>query len=140
MDQSDTLATIYDADDEMPGLMCDHPEPSSQNKIPDVHEEDLEDRKFLSYVHQTTDPSSWRLILPTIDQVLIAQHPRVVLDYLRFIDSYNEVSSSLHKIRALKIPADTVQSVLDHPSVATPAAEFIPEIRELKLRLKAHSA
>jgi hypothetical protein len=140
MDQSDALTTIYDADDEMPALMYDHPEPSSQNKIPDVHEEDLEDRKFLSYVHQTTDPSSWRLILPTIDQVLIAQHPRVVLDYLRFIDSYNEVSSSLHKIRALKIPADTVQSVLDHPSVATPAAEFIPEIRELKLRLKAHSA
>ena len=140
MDQSDALTTIYDADDEMPGLMCDHPEPASQNKIPDVHEGDLEDRKFLSYVHQTTDPSSWRLILPTIDQVLIAQHPRVVLAYLRFIDSYNEVASSLHKIRALKIPADTVQSVLDHPSVATPAAEFIPEIRELKLRLKAHSA
>lgn len=140
MDQSDALTTIYDADDEMPGLMCDHPEPASQNKIPDVHEGDLEDRKFLSYVHQTTDPSSWRLILPTIDQVLIAQHPRVVLAYLRFIDSYNEVSSSLHKIRAIKIPIDTVQSVLDHPSVATPAAEFIPEIRELKLRLKAHSA
>jgi len=140
LQQSDTLTTIYDADDEMPGLMCEHPEPASQHNIPELHEGDLEDRKFLSYVQQTTDPSTWKVILPAINKILIAEHPRVVLAYLRFIDSYNEVAPPLHKIQAFKIPANTVQSVLDHPSVATPAAEFIPEIRELKVRLKAHSA
>ena len=68
------------------------------------------------------------------------RHPRVVLNLLRFVSTYNELAPEGELINLPQIPHSTVETILSHDSVVHPPPEFAGEVRELRDLLDAYSA
>jgi hypothetical protein len=67
------------------------------------------------------------------------RHPRVVLDFLRFVDSYNELAPYGEEIHLPYMETDAVNIILSHESVANPPPEFADQVAELRARVEGHS-
>jgi len=76
---------------------------------------------------------------PLVNQRFVLKHPRVLLSFLRFIDEFNELADPDEVLMLPAIPQRIVQGVLSHSSLVNPPAEFLDEVRELRLRLEAHA-
>jgi hypothetical protein len=76
---------------------------------------------------------------PLVNRRFVLKHPRVLLSFLRFIDEFNELADPDEVLMLPAIPQRIVQGVLSHSSIVNPPAEFLDEIRELRLRLEAHA-
>lgn len=81
----------------------------------------------------------WAFKTPTIKSRVIMRHPRVLLNFLRFIDSCNEEASDGEEIIIKKIPYHMTEKMLNHSSIINPAQEFINDVNELKARLYNHT-
>ena len=68
----------------------------------------------------------------------VFRHPRVLLDYLRFIDSYNETASASEFYTMPHLSRRVARQMLSHPSISEPAPEFADTVWELKQRLKRY--
>ncbi len=60
------------------------------------------------------------------------RHPRVVLNLLRFVSTYNELAPEGEEIHMPIMDAETVAMILNHESVLNPAPEFAGEVAELR--------
>ena len=60
------------------------------------------------------------------------RHPRVLLNLLRFVDSYNELAPVGEQIRLPLIPQERADFILQHESIVNPPAEFAGEVAELR--------
>lgn len=67
------------------------------------------------------------------------RHPRVVLNFLRFVDSYNELAPEGEDIHLPTMGSFAVNEILGHESVMNPAPEFAADIAELRARVAEHS-
>jgi len=59
------------------------------------------------------------------------RHPRVVLNLLRFVTTYNELAPPGEEIHFPLMPPSVVNTILEHSSVRHPPEEFFREINEL---------
>lgn len=60
------------------------------------------------------------------------RHPRVVLNFLRFVSSYNELAPEDEQINLPYLESDMRDTILSHSSVVNPAPEFASEVAELR--------
>lgn len=60
------------------------------------------------------------------------RHPRVVLNFLRFVNTYNELAPAGEEIHLPPMNAVAAESILDHVSITNPAPEFAAEVAELR--------
>jgi hypothetical protein len=60
------------------------------------------------------------------------RHPRVVLNLLRFVSTYNELAPEGEEIHLPIMDAEAVAMILNHESVVNPAPEFAAEVAELR--------
>ncbi len=67
------------------------------------------------------------------------RHPRVVLNFFRFIYTYNELAPEGEEIRVPHLGRAEVDYILSHPSIVDPAREFANEIAELRAYLDKYS-
>lgn len=84
------------------------------------------------------DDTPW-IRTPRINQHFILKHPRVILAFLRFIDSYNELADPEEVLMLHAIPQRLVNRIKNHSSVTDAPAEFQDEVEELLYRLDRHS-
>jgi hypothetical protein len=60
------------------------------------------------------------------------RHPRVLLNLLRFVESYNELAPYGEEIHLPLIPQERADDILSHVSIVDPVAEFTAEVAELR--------
>ena len=70
--------------------------------------------------------------VPDLALRLDMRHPRVVLDFLRFVSSYNELAPEGEEIHLPVIDDWAGAEILSHESVRNPAPEFAGEVAELR--------
>jgi hypothetical protein len=70
--------------------------------------------------------------VPHLAQRLDMRHPRVILNFLRFVETYNELASPDQKIYLPAFPESIYQYIVAHPGVAEPVPEFYEEVAELR--------
>lgn len=68
------------------------------------------------------------------------RHPRVVLHFLRFVSSYNELAPEGEDIHLPLISQEAVSDILSHESIVNPPAEFASEVAELRALVASYSA
>lgn len=87
------------------------------------------------------EPQGWCLAVNCADLALRLdmRHPRVVLNFLRFVDTYNELAPEGEEIHVPYMDSDTVSMILSHESITDPAAEFADDVAELRQRVYSHS-
>jgi hypothetical protein len=67
------------------------------------------------------------------------RHPRVVLNLLRFVNTYNELAPYGEEIHMPLMNHEAAQKILTHESVANPVPEFASEIAELRILVQKYS-
>ncbi len=67
------------------------------------------------------------------------RHPRVLLNFLRFVDTYNELAPEGEEIHLPYMDQWAVSTVLSHISVTDPVPEFASEIAELRALVDRYS-
>ena len=67
------------------------------------------------------------------------RHPRVVLNLLRFVNTYNELAPEGEEIHLPIMDDETVDMILSHESVVNPAPEFAAEVGELRNLVDSYS-
>ena len=60
------------------------------------------------------------------------RHPRVVLNFLRFVNTYNELAPAGEEIHLPPMSAAAAENILDHVSITNPAPEFAADVAELR--------
>jgi hypothetical protein len=84
------------------------------------------------------DDHEFGIRTPKISHKFTMRHPRVLLNFLRFIDTYNEVAEADELFMLPAIPKKVYDSILTHVSLTNTAPEFEKDVKELKLRLERH--
>lgn len=88
---------------------------------------------------QEEEEEDFGIRTPKISHRFTMRHPRVILNFLRFIDTYNEVAEADEIFMLPAIPKKVYDSILAHVSFThTTPPEFESEVNELKLRLERH--
>lgn len=67
------------------------------------------------------------------------RHPRVLLNLLRFVDTYNELAPPGEEIHMPLMPQERAEEVLSHESIVNPAPEFAAEVAELRALIERYS-
>ena len=78
-------------------------------------------------------PVDWCMSVtcPDLALSLDMRHPRVVLNFLRFVKSYNEVAPQGEEIKLPPIELPETFLIFDHESVRHPPPEFVDDVAEL---------
>jgi hypothetical protein len=84
------------------------------------------------------DDHEFGIRTPKISHKFTMRHPRVVLNFLRFIDTYNEIAEADEIFMLPAIPKKVCDSILSHTSMTNTPPEFESDVNELKLRLERH--
>lgn len=77
----------------------------------------------------------WGFMAPTITRGTF-RHPRVLLNFLRYIDSHNEVANTDEYIFLKPIPPHVYENMIKHSSIQNPAVGFEADVNELLQRLE----
>lgn len=87
------------------------------------------------------EPQGWCMSVTVSDLALRLdmRHPRVVLNLLRFVETYNELAPEGEEIHMPLLPQDSAQHILSHESVLNPAPEFAAEVAELRALVSRYS-
>lgn len=88
------------------------------------------------------EPEEWCMSVTVSDLALRLdmRHPRVVLNLLRFVTTYNELAPPGEDIHFPLMPPFAVQNLLSHESLVNPPAEFQDEVNELRALVDLYSA
>lgn len=87
------------------------------------------------------EPQDWNISVYCSDLALRLdmRHPRVVLNFLRFVDSYNELAPFGEEIHLPYIDAEGRDLIFSHVSLVNPPAEFAREVAELRSLVDRYS-
>lgn len=88
---------------------------------------------------QEQEAANFAIRTPLVNHRFTMRHPRVILDFLRFLDSYNEVAEAEDVFMIQAIPHSVLQMILNHPSIQNTPPEFQNEVNELRWRLERHA-
>ena len=86
---------------------------------------------------QQEEDDEWGFLSPTITRGTF-RHPRVLLNFLRYIDSHNEVANTDEYIFLKAIPRHIYEKMIKHTSIQNPVPEFETDVNELLQRLENH--
>jgi hypothetical protein len=80
------------------------------------------------------EPQGWNISVYCSDLALRLdmRHPRVVLNFLRFINTYNELAPYGEEIHLPPIDDEGREIIFSHESVVNPPAEFAADVAELR--------
>jgi len=92
-----------------------------------------------AFLAQERDAGQWVFQTSQLPDRFVLRHPRVLLNFLRFVDSLNEINNGNETFMMDAIPYETLARMLSHSSIATPAPEFQGEVDELIERLVQHA-
>jgi hypothetical protein len=67
------------------------------------------------------------------------RHPRVLLNLLRFVSTYNELAPPGEAIHLPLIPQERADHILSHVSVANPVPEFAEQVAELRALMERYT-
>jgi hypothetical protein len=70
--------------------------------------------------------------VPDLALRLDIRHPRVLLNLLRFVSTYNEIAPYGEEIHLPLIPQERADDILSHVSIVNAVPEFAAEVRELR--------
>jgi hypothetical protein len=89
----------------------------------------------------TVETEEWCLGLRCSDLSLRLdmRHPRVLLNFFRFVECYNELAPYGEEIHVPLIPDAQVAFILNHESLVNPPPEFASEIVELRSLVQRYS-
>lgn len=76
--------------------------------------------------------------VPELALRLDMRHPRVILHFLRFVSTYNELAPPGEEIHLPAIPQSISDYIFAHTSLVTPPAEFASEIAELRALINTY--
>lgn len=88
------------------------------------------------------EPEEWCMSVTVSDLALRLdmRHPRVVLNLLRFVETYNELAPPGEEIHFPLMPEFAVENLFSHESIVNPAPEFASEVAELRALVERYSA
>lgn len=104
-----------------------------------AQEEYNERQELLRRQQEQEDQDEFYLETPMMNHKFVMKHPRVLLDFLRFIDSYNEVAEPGDLLMMRAIPNEVIRYILSHRSIRETPPEFRDQVNELKWRLSRHA-
>ena len=86
-------------------------------------------------------PESWCVsaVVPDLTLRLDFRHPRVLLHFLRFVSSYNEIAPEGEEIHLPAIPREVAQEIYQHSAVNEVPEEFQIEAKELRNLVRRHT-
>jgi len=79
------------------------------------------------------------VVVPDLALRLDMRHPRVILNFLRFVHTYNELAPEGEEINIPLIDSYSLAHIVDHPAVKNPPAEFADEVLELRSLLDKYA-
>jgi hypothetical protein len=87
------------------------------------------------------DAEEWCVSVTVSDLALRLdmRHPRVLLNLLRFVDTYNELAPYGEEIHLPLIPQDRADHILAHESVVNPPPEFADQVAELRALVERYT-
>ena len=87
-----------------------------------------------------TEEEHWCVSVKCADLALRLdmRHPRVILNFLRFVHSYNELAPADEMINLPCIEAAAYKTIVSHESVTNPPLEFQDQVCELHYLLDRH--
>jgi hypothetical protein len=91
------------------------------------------------FMEQERQTQQWVFETSPLPERFVIRHPRVLLNFLRFIDSLNEINTGDETFMMDAIPYETLARMLSHKSITNPAPEFSAETDELIERLMEHA-
>jgi len=86
---------------------------------------------------QMQEDEGWGFLVPTVTRGTL-RHPRVLLNFLRYIDSHNEVAKPDEQIFLKPIPPSVYENMLKHSSIQNPSIGFEADVNELLQRIEYH--
>lgn len=92
-----------------------------------------------AFLTQERDAGQWVFQTSQLPDRFVLRHPRVLLNFLRFVDSLNEINNGDETFMMDAIPYETLARMLSHNSIANPPVEFQGEVDELIERLVQHA-
>jgi hypothetical protein len=83
------------------------------------------------------EPDAWEgwCVSVTVSDLALRldmRHPRVLLNLLRFVETYNELAPPGEDIHLPLIPQERADFILSHVSVVNPVPEFADQVAELR--------
>ena len=102
----------------------------------DDNGQEISRQQFLA---QEREAEQWVFQTSQLPDRFVLRHPRVLLNFLRFVDSLNEINNGDETYMMDAIPYETLARMLSHSSIATPPPEFQGEVDELIERLVQHA-
>ena len=91
------------------------------------------------FLDQERQSQEWVFETSPLPEIFVIRHPRVLLNFLRFIDSLNEINTGDETFMMDAIPYETLTRMLSHKSITNPPAEFQGEVDELIERIMDHA-
>jgi len=91
------------------------------------------------FLAQERDEGQWVFQTSQLPERFVLRHPRVLLNFLRFVDSLNEINNGNETFMMDAIPYETLARMLSHNSITNPPAEFQEDVEELIDRLVDHA-
>ncbi len=82
--------------------------------------------------------SFYPIKLPSPNGLLTIHNPDMVLDYLRFWDTYNDECEPSEVVLLPALPGELIQRILSHPSLYPKGKDSGSKLSELRKRLEAH--
>jgi hypothetical protein len=111
------------------------PVPQNTHLYFDDDGQEITREEFLEQERQ----QEWAFQTSEMPDRFVIRHPRVLLHFLRFIDSLNEINTGDETYLMRAIPCSVVSRMLTHRAITDPPVEFMAEANELIERLANHA-
>ena len=85
------------------------------------------------------EDTDWMFRTTRMPEFFVLRHPRVLLNFLRFIDSLNEINQGNETFRMEPLSQATVSQMMAHGSILNPPEEFREDVEELVSRIFSHA-
>lgn len=92
--------------------------------------------EFIADEEEDTD---WMFRTTRMPEFFVLRHPRVLLNFLRFIDSLNEINQGNETFRMDPLSQETVSHMMAHGSILNPPDDFREDVEELVSRIFSHA-
>lgn len=91
------------------------------------------------FLEQERESQEWVFMTTQLPERFVIRHPRVLLNFLRFIDSLNETNNGDETFMMDAIPNETLGRILSHSSIVDPTLDFKNDAHELVGRVMEHA-
>jgi len=131
----DSVSTIPIKDEDSLSYEGDPPLPYNTHLYFDDNGQEMSRE---DYLEQERESEEWVFHTSQLPERFVIRHPRVLLNFLRFIDSLNEINNGNETFMMDAIPHELMGRILSHSSIVSPPTEFKDDAYELVDRVMRH--